>query len=680
MAHDSAHPDATPPALAAVEKPRRRKRHIGLTILGVLVVAVVLVVVFWDWNWFKPLVEAQASSALGRRVTIGRLHVALGRVTTVSADDVAIANPADFPQQSENDNDFAKIGRLAIEADVMAYIHTRQIVLPQIEVDQPNVVARQLASGAANWNFTFGSSKPANTDSTKPADATATGPKIGNLVIHDGHAHVAAAKLKADMELAIATHAGQTADDNRIEVDAKGTYAAQPISGKFLGGALLSLRDPSKPYPVDLHAANGATHIGLVGTIDDPLAFKGTRLKLELSGQDMAALFPLTGIPIPQTPPYSIAGDLSYRDKKIDFDDFHGRVGKSDLNGSIGVDPGGARPLVVADLNSREVDLNDLAGFIGSTPGTPTTPGQTTAQRAQTERAEASPKLLPDTPINMPKVKAADIRLKYRGTHIEGRSMPLDNVVVNLTITDGNIELQPLSFGVGRGSIVSDIGLYPKGNDVHAKAKIDFRQVDLSRLMEATHLFHGGGLIGGSANIDTTGNSLATLLGNGDGGVRLFMAGGDLSSLLVDLSGFQFGNAILSALGIPTRATVKCMIGDFVLNRGVIETKILAIDTSEANIHGTGDIDLRNESLNYKVQTHATHFTIGSLPAPIDIAGTFKHPSIRPDPVALGLRAGAAVGLGVLFPPLALLPTIQLGLGEKNDCAGSVQRGAPVRR
>jgi uncharacterized protein involved in outer membrane biogenesis len=317
--------------------------------------------------------------------------------------------------------------------------------------------------------------------------------------------------------------------------------------------------------------------------------------------------------------------------------------------------------------------LTDLGGFIGSTPGRRDTPGETAAQRKETAQAEASLKLIPNTPINMPKLRAADVRLKYRGAHIEGESIPFDNIVVNLNITDGNITLKPLNFAVGTGEITSDITLSPLDKGMHTTAQIDFRRVDLSRLMAATHLFHGAGVIGGSANINTTGASLAQMLGDGNGGVRLFMTGGDLSALLIDISGLEFGNALLSALGIPQRATLHCFIGDLALNHGILHTQMLALDTSESDVHGTGDINLAHETIDYTLRTEATHFTIGTLPTPINITGTFKNPSIRPEALPLAARAGAAIGLGILFPPLALLPTIQLGLGEHNDCERFLQ-------
>jgi hypothetical protein len=50
-----------------------------------------------------------------------------------------------------------------------------------------------------------------------------------------------------------------------------------------------------------------------------------------------------------------------------------------------------------------------------------------------------------------------------------------------------------------------------------------------------------------------------------------------------------------------------------------------------------------------------------------------KHPSVFPAVGPLALKGGAAIGLGVLFPPLALLPTIRLGLGDENACTDTLQ-------
>ena len=168
--------------------------------------------------------------------------------------------------------------------------------------------------------------------------------------------------------------------------------------------------------------------------------------------------------------------------------------------------------------------------------------------------------------------------------------------------------------------------------------------------------------------MDATGNSMATMLAHADGSVDVYMIGGNLSALLVDLAGLEFGKAILAALGMPGQADVACLIGQFGLQRGVLSTRTLLLDTSQAVISGSGTIDLGTEKLNYQLRTQSKHFTIGSLPAPIGIGGTFKKPSIGPDLASLGARGGAAAGLGFLAAPLALLPTIQFGIGDADRC------------
>jgi uncharacterized protein involved in outer membrane biogenesis len=643
-----------------VPSPRRRFR-IWPILGGALVVAITALVLLWNWDWFIPLVQTQASNALGRRVTIAHLHVKLGRMTTVSADDVIVANPDGFPQADP----FARIGRLTVVASVMDYIHGRHIVLPSIAVDHPHVTATALSDGRNNFVIKPAATPPTN---AKPAPP----PTIGDVRIIDGTALVTDTKLKSNMALTINTRAASATTPEAIVVTADGKYAGQKVTGQFTGGALLTLRDAAHPYPIDLRLANGPTTVSMIGTVENPLNFAGARVKLRLAGPDMALLYPLTGVPIPPTPPFSISGNVDYVKPRIRFTDFAGRVGSSDLEGTITEDPGvGGKPDVTMDLRSHRVDLTDLGGFIGTPAGKTTTPGETAAQKRSLEHAAAKKTLLPTQTFDLPRLRAANIHLKYHGERIENRYVPFDQLIVDMDVVDGRITLHPLDFTVGtRGQIVANVDLNPDTADVlHTKADINFHHLELARLMQATHAFHGQGVIGGEARLDTTGNSVAKMMGNGDGELKLvLLGGGNVSALLVDLSGLEFGNALLSALGVPNRATLECFVTDMPLRRGQLDAKVLLADTSEGRITGKGDVDFSDQMLNLSITTRSKSFSIGSLPGPIDITGPLGAPSIRPGTEVVA-RAGAAVGLGILLTPLgALLPTIQFGVGDDNAC------------
>jgi AsmA family protein len=624
--------------------------------VGVPLLIVLAIVLFWRWDWFIPLVESRATEALGRPVTLTHLHVSPGRETAVTADDVRILNPPGFVDAPP----LAQIAHLTVQFDVLRYIRDRTIAIPLIDIKQPRISAMATPDGANNYKFAFNTAGPQ------------VAPEIGRLTIEDGQAHVLAPALKTDAMLEIATRTG---DEPALVVNAKGTYAGQPVTGNLVTGAVLALREASRPFPIDLHLANGATKVDLTGTVSDPTHFSGASLKLTFVGTDMADLYPLTGIPIPNTPGYKVTGQVNYADRKLVVTNMQGVVGESDLEGTVAIDPIGERKEVTADVHSRRVDLADLRGFLGAPPGRPENPNVTPEQRRALARAEASPKLFPDTPINVPKMRLVDVHVKWRGDRIQGRSVPFDTMAVDMDLVNGRISLHPLTAGVGTGRITGTIDLDPVSDSaLHTKGEIQFQRVDLSRLMAVTQIFSGEGRIGGKASIDTTGNSVASMFGHANGGLDLYMSGGNLSALLVDLSGLQLGKALFSALGLPERTEVLCLIGLFNLQRGVMATRTLLLDTSDAVVSGTGTIDLGAEQLNYELKTEPKHFRIGSLPAPIKITGTFKNPSIGPNVAKLGVRGGAAVGLGLLAAPLALLPTIQFGVGDDNRCGALLSR------
>ncbi len=632
--------------------------------VGIAILLIILLIIFWNWDWFIPLVERQSSATLGRKVTLEHLHVRLGRITRIVADDVTVAGTDAFPHP------LATTQHLTIWVDVLPLLRHSQIVLHLIDLDHPVIDASAKADGTNNW--TLGSTGSTKTKTGKSSPLT-----IGVLQIENGQIHVNDVPLKADFNINVATRNTPNAanwpvptDQGQIVADAKGTYARQPIIGRFVGGAILSLRDKEKPYPIDLRVANGPTHVSLVGTIEQPLTFGGARLKLVFAGPDMSLLFPLTGVPIPQTPPYSVQGNLDYAKQRISFRDFEGRVGSSDLGGTITVLPAHV-PTVDATLNSHRVDLADLGGFIGSKPGREHEAKGAPAGNEKTVN-RASGDVLPTTPFNMPKIRAANVHLSYKGEHIENPNLPLDNIVARLDIQDGTIDMKQLDFAVGTGQIFSNVLMDPSGKTLHTRAHVDFHRIDLTRVMQATHAFHGQGVIGGQANLTTDGASIATMLGNGSGGLTLVMSGGgDISALLPDIAGLEFGNAILSALGMPNRAQVQCFVADMPLKDGILSTQTFLLQTTEARTVGRGTIDFRNQTMDYSLTTRSTHFSIGSLPGPINITGKLGKPSISPGAEVVA-RAGTATGLGILLPPLALLPTIQFGVGEAGACQAAL--------
>ncbi len=418
-------------------------------LFSIILIAVPVLAWTWSWDWFRPIIEAQASAAIGHAVHMVHFDVDhfFSRTPLLVFDGITIDNPSDFPDGGQ----VATIDRLSVRIDAMA-------ALGQLRRRHRSAGDRDRASPRQS------AARPRR---RSQLDFRVVGlyragnpPRIGSLIISDGQTHVVDPKLKSDFWISIHTDEQANAREPRVVARAHGTYAGAPVTAEFVGDSLLMLRDTVKPYPVDFHAANGATHIAVKGTIKDPMQLAGANLELDLAGNDLADLYHVLGVPLAPSAPYHLTGRLDYADGKVRFRNFAGTVGTSDLEGDFVVEPGHERPRITADLTSKRIVLADLAGFIGGAPGQADSPNQSQRQRTEHAQQAANPKLIPDTPINLPEVRAADFKVHYRAQHIDSQATPLDNLEANLTIENGDVTLRPLSFGIGTGVISTDIALH----------------------------------------------------------------------------------------------------------------------------------------------------------------------------------------------------------------------------
>lgn len=619
--------------------PLRRRLWPLLPLLVVL-----LIVLLWDWNWFKPLLERQASKATQRTVVIDDLDVHLGWYPEVLLSGITLGNPEGFTAEAAP---LAAVERVTLRFGIRELFDHR-VQISSLEIDQPQATLRQNPKGLRNWQFDL----PASDPEAKPWNV-----QIERLAIREGRFSIVDSTLAADIQGTVSTREPGANREGSLLLTADGRYRAQPLKVRFVGGSALSLRTPENPYPVDLLAESGATRVALKGSLLDPLQFAGANLKLLLEGRNLGELADITQLPLPNTPPYKLQGTLDYRARSILFQAFKGQVGESDLAGDLSLRLVKPRPVLEATVQSKQVRLEDLSGFIGGDPNAP---------------AAAAPggdgRLLPSKPINVPRLQTADIRFDFKGDRIQGDELPFDRLAFKLTIDDGVLRVSPVDFGIGEGALRFYATLDPRGEKLGLDATAELRRVDVSRLMQKTG-YQGSGRIGGSAAVKSKGRTIAELLGEGNGEVKLAMAGGDFSALLLDLSGLDFGNALLSAIGIGRRTEVRCLVGDFELKQGLLETRSFVLDTGNTNLLLDGGANFKDESLNLRLSTQPKRANIGRLKAPIHITGRFADPSIRPDLVDIGLRTGAAVALGVLLTPLAaILPTLQLGPGEDRNC------------
>ena len=92
----------------------------------------------------------------------------------------------------------------------------------------------------------------------------------------------------------------------------KGALNAQPFTLQVTGGPLLNI-DRNKPYPFNADIRAGQTYVTAQGAVPKPFDLARFYMNVTSRGPDLADLYGLTGVPMPNTPPYNLRGRLTRR-------------------------------------------------------------------------------------------------------------------------------------------------------------------------------------------------------------------------------------------------------------------------------------------------------------------------------------------------------------------------------
>src|SRR5690606_14655175 len=207
-----------------------------------------------------------------------------------------------------------------------------------------------------------------------------------------------------------------------------------------------------------LRIAFGATEVEVEGTAQDPIALEGTDLKLHLSGPDLADVFPVLGVPAPPTPPYDLSGQLLREGDLWRFENFAGKVGDSDLAGSLSIDYAPERPFLAARLRSKLLDFDDLGPLVGVPPKTE---GGETASAEQEQVAETLDKrdsIFPDLPLNVDKLKIMDLDLQLDAAQVRsGKFIQVTAMAFRVKVENGRAIVDPLNLTMAKGSVAGTL-------------------------------------------------------------------------------------------------------------------------------------------------------------------------------------------------------------------------------
>jgi hypothetical protein len=171
---------------------------------------------------------------------------------------------------------------------------------------------------------------------------------------------------------------------------------------------------------------------------------------------------------------------------------------------------------------------------------------------------------------------------------------------------------------------------------------------------------------------------LRDLMAGWNGGVHLEMGQGAINN---DFARLMFADLfqLVTFGGTANAATVNCMVTDFAAVDGIAGAKTLVLDTPGVTVIGTGDVNLRDETLHLHFDSNSKQTNLANLAVPINVGGTLAKPSVSPDAAgAVGNTAdfAARTANSATFGALASLTGVGAGGGgSDNPCVGAAAAG-----
>ncbi len=613
----------------------RALKWIGGTVL-ILFVAIALFFTF-GLNLLKGPITRAVSDATGRELVIeGRLGPVWSWVhPRIRAEGVTFAN-ADWGQA-----DYL-LSADAIEASISVLpLLAGRVVLPEVHLQGAELSLEQDEDGRKNWIL--------KQDPEEQKDESRVFIKL--LTVDEGRLRWEDAWREHSFLADLSTN------ETGIQFSGEGTYSGMPLKAKGHLGHVLGLRDETTPFPINGEIKIGDTAATLEGTLTGLVGFKGIDLQFkQLSGKTMEDLYWIIGLAFPDTSPYKLSGRLLRTDGMWRFENFAGKVGESDLAGTLQVDTGGKRPYMHGDLTSKVLNFADLGPLVG------------------TKQPREGGGVLPDAPFNVDRWESldADVRLKA-GTIKRPKQLPIDNLSTRWQLRDKVLSLSPLEFGIAGGKIAGTIKVDGNKEPVRGDVAMRVRQLQLAKLFPTVKQAQGSiGDLNGLIELSGTGDSVGKLLGSSTGKIGIYMDEGKISRFLMELVALDLWDAARVKLKGDQEIDIRCVIADFGVKGGIAQANAFVFDTTVVNIGGGGTINLKTEAMDMKLKPEPKDRGIGSLRTPLHIKGTFSQPDIGPDMGKLAARGAGTILMGIVNPLLAILPLLEEGKGKDSNCGALI--------
>jgi uncharacterized protein involved in outer membrane biogenesis len=625
-----------------------------LTGLGILVVgaaaAMFAIVNSIDFNAYKDLVAQQVKAATGRDLVLaGDVKVALSLTPRLAVDQVSFRN-ADWGSEPQ----MVKLDKIEADVDLIPLLSS-QVRIKRLHLIGADILLETDPKGQGNWAMGNGS-----------GGGSAPLPELDEATIENSRIRFkdgATGRLRTiavdRLTIAPAETRGMLAMDFTGKVD------NVPMTVKGVTSGLNSFAQG--PLSIDATGQVAGNDLGVKGQVVQPTALEGINLELYLAGSATDQLAALVGVGAPKLGAVQLRTKLTEEGGKYIFDGLAAKLGGSDLTGKIVLDRSVTPPSVDAGLASSHIDLADF-GIQADAKSAPPSDGR----------------VFSAAPWDFSMLKTLDGQVRFNAQQFIAGETTLNNLAGELGLKSGLLKITSITANLGDGSIGLAANVNAAESPAAVQARFRANNVDGVPLMQAMGL--GGAVTAGRINMEAQlegpGASLRDLMAKSNGGIHLEMGEGAIKN---DFARLMFADLfqLVTFGGTSDAADVDCAVTDLVAVDGIANTRSMVLDTPGVTIVGSGDINLRDETLHLHFDSNSKQVNLANLAVPLNVSGTLSHPSVSPDALgAVGDTANFAARAAntATFGVLNSLTGVGGSNATANPCVDAAAAGAKAKQ
>ena len=340
-----------------------------------------------------------------------------------------------------------------------------------------------------------------------------------------------------------------------------------------------------------------------------------------------------------------VSGRLRFAQDQARLEDLVLHQGPNTLTGRVLVDARLKPPRLVIALESPQVDVESLAQVVALGEG---------EARPSPQRNQAALAMLDHAVEKALQELQGELSLKVKRVRwreeMEGRGE------LQITLKNRRLAIERLEIGLPQGRIHLSNAIWPAEGGLASRLNLEVRNFSYGFLTSrvADKALRSQGRVSLRLALSSQAPTVSQLLAQADGVFQVGVWPRDLRTASFNLWAANLLFALLESLANKTTSRVNCVVGDFVMNQGVMTSQELIIDTSKVRVSGQARLDFRDRTIRVDLVPRAKQPQFFNLETPIQISGTFDQASAGVTPSGL---VGSVIHFATspVFAPLCRL-------------------------